>query len=83
MAASVRSVAVSVMWDPTAAGVSTLPSGRFVGEGALRRQLPPGPAPDLALCLSGRRPLPVPWEHHWIRWLDFSIPPGRRRRCVG
>jgi protein-tyrosine phosphatase len=65
---------VSGTWEPTAAGVLRLPSGRLVRGRALRRPLPDGPVPDLALHLLGRRPPEVPWEAYWIRWPDFRLP---------
>ncbi|MFQ1000736.1 protein-tyrosine phosphatase family protein [Modestobacter sp. SSW1-42] len=36
--------------------------------------LPAGPPPDVGLYLLGRRPEPVPWEQHWVRWPDFRLP---------
>jgi protein-tyrosine phosphatase len=64
-------------WDPASPGVLLLPSGRLVRGRALRRPLPPGPAPTFALYLLGRAPEPVPWEARWLRWPDFSLPADR------
>ena len=61
-------------WDEGAAGVLTLPSGRRVRGRGRGAPLPPGPLPDLGLYLLGRRPEPVPWEEHWVRWPDFRLP---------
>ena len=61
-------------WDDCAPGVLTLPSGRRVRGRGLGAPLPPGALPDLGLYLLGRRPEPVPWEHHWVRWPDFRLP---------
>jgi protein-tyrosine phosphatase len=40
----------------------------------LRRPLPDGPLPELAVHLVGRAPPPVPWESRWVRWPDFRLP---------
>jgi protein-tyrosine phosphatase len=65
---------VSGTWDPGAAGVVALPSGRLVRGRGLRRPLPPGPQPELGIYLLGRAPEPVPWEQRWVRWPDFRLP---------
>ncbi|MEV7028218.1 protein phosphatase, partial [Kitasatospora sp. NPDC093558] len=64
-------------WNPTAPGILRLPSGRLLRGRGLTRPLPPGPAPDFALYLLGRRPAPVPWEARWVRWPDFRLPADR------
>ncbi|MFF5721097.1 protein-tyrosine phosphatase family protein [Streptomyces buecherae] len=64
-------------WEPEAAGVLRLPSGRLVRGRGLRRPLPVGPRPDFALYLRGRRPPPVAWEARWVRWPDFWLPTDR------
>ncbi|MFF4182729.1 protein-tyrosine phosphatase family protein [Streptomyces sp. NPDC001691] len=69
---------MNTTWDPTAHGVLRLPSGRLVRGRGLRNPLPPGPKPDFALYLRGRRPAPVAWEHQWIRWPDFWLPTDRQ-----
>lgn len=61
-------------WDPTAAGVLPLPSGRLIRGRGLRRPLPEGPAPEFAVYLLGRRPPRVEWEHRWVRWPEFWLP---------
>ncbi|GAB4082006.1 protein phosphatase [Modestobacter muralis] len=61
-------------WDDGAPGVLTLPSGRRVRGRGVGAPLPPGPLPDVGLYLLGRRPEPVPWETHWVRWPDFRLP---------
>lgn len=58
---------VSAAWEPGAAGLLRLPSGRLVRGRGLRRPLPAGPEPDFALYLLGRQPPPVPWEARWVR----------------
>jgi hypothetical protein len=65
---------VTTAWDPAAAGVLALPSGRVVRGRGLRRPVPAGPDPHFALYLLGRRPPPVPWEARWLRWPDFWLP---------
>ncbi|GAB3475030.1 protein-tyrosine phosphatase family protein [Amycolatopsis cihanbeyliensis] len=61
-------------WEPTAAGVLRLPSGRLVRGRGLRRPLPAGPEPTFALYLLGHEPPPVTWETRWLRWPDFRLP---------
>jgi hypothetical protein len=68
---------VNDAWDPTAAGVLRLPSGRLVRGRGLRRGLPPGPEPTFALYLVARDPPAVAWEHRWVRWPDFRLPADR------
>ena len=65
---------VTQTWEPGAAGVLRLPSGRLVRGRGLRRPLPPGPRPTFAVYLLGHPPPPVPWEHRWLRWRDFWLP---------
>jgi hypothetical protein len=65
-------------WDPAGAGVLRLPSGRLIRGRALRRPLPPGPAPTFGLYLLGNAPPPVDWESRWLRWPDFRLPSDRR-----
>jgi protein-tyrosine phosphatase len=64
-------------WEPTAAGVLRLPSGRLVRGRALSRPLPGGPPPAFALYLLGHEPAPVDWEARWLRWADFWLPADR------
>ncbi|MFE5487164.1 protein phosphatase [Streptomyces sp. NPDC056527] len=61
-------------WKPTDAGVLRLPSGRVVRGRGLRHPLPPGPAPEFAVHLLGRRPPETDWEARWLRWPDFRLP---------
>lgn len=61
-------------WDPTAAGVLELPSGRTVRGRGLRRRLPAGPSPAFGLYLTGSKPPPTPWTSTWVRWRDFWLP---------
>ncbi|MFJ6214847.1 protein-tyrosine phosphatase family protein [Streptomyces sp. NPDC092296] len=68
---------MTAAWEPTAAGVLRLPSGRLVRGRGLRRPLPAGPLPDFALYLLSREPPPVPWEARWLRWPDFRLPADR------
>lgn len=66
-------------WEPTAAGVLRLPSGRLVRGRGLRRPLPLGPPPTFGVYLLGRTPPPVAWESRWLRWPDFWLPTDRQR----
>lgn len=63
-------------WDPAAAGVLRLPSGRLVRGRGLRRPVPAGSSPTFALYLLNRPPS-VPWEARWVRWPDFGLPADR------
>lgn len=69
-------------WDPGAAGVLSLPSGRLIRGRGLRRPLPDGPAPEFAVYLLGRRPPRVPWEQRWLRWPDFWLPANERDALI-
>jgi hypothetical protein len=75
---------VDERWDPAGAGVVRLPSGRLVRGRALRRPLPPGPAPTFAVHLLGTAPPAVAWESRWVRWPDFRLPrePARARQAL-
>ena len=64
-------------WEPDAAGVLRLPSGRLVRGRALRKPLPDGPVPQFALYLLGQEPPVVDWEYRWLRWPDFWLPADR------
>ncbi|MGP3976276.1 protein-tyrosine phosphatase family protein [Streptomyces sp. 8N114] len=68
---------MSATWEPEAPGVLRLPSGRLVRGRGLRHPLPSGPEPQFGLYLLGRRPSPVGWESHWLRWPDFRLPSDR------
>ncbi|MEU3503248.1 protein-tyrosine phosphatase family protein [Streptomyces hundungensis] len=68
---------MSTPWEPTAPGVLRLPSGLLVRGRGLRHPLPPGPAPEFALHLRGRRPAPTEGESQWLRWPDFWLPSDR------
>lgn len=68
---------VEQTWDPAAAGVMTLPSGRLVRGRGLRRPLPQGPEPSFSVLLLGGPPPPVAWESRWVRWPDFRLPADR------
>src|SRR5688500_4427529 len=61
-------------WEPGAAGVLRLPSGRAVRGRGLRRPLPPGPQPAFSVFLLGKQPPEVPWDSRWLRWPDFRVP---------
>lgn len=69
----------STTWEPNAAGVLPLPSGRLVRGRGLRRPLPSGPSPTLGVYLLGRTPPPVEWESRWLRWPDFWLPSDRQQ----
>ncbi|MFC8831050.1 protein-tyrosine phosphatase family protein [Streptomyces sp. NPDC057137] len=64
-------------WEPTAAGVLRLPSGRLIRGRGLRHPLPAGPTPAFALYLLGKEPPSVEWEARWVRWPDFRLPADR------
>jgi hypothetical protein len=53
---------VATAWEPGAAGMLRLPSGRLARGRALRGRVPAGAAPQFALYLRWRQPPPVPWE---------------------
>jgi hypothetical protein len=61
-------------WDPAAAGVLRLPSGRLVRGRALARPAPTGAEPGFGLYLLGHEPPAVTWEARWLRWPDFGLP---------
>jgi hypothetical protein len=66
---------VTESWNPSGAGVVRLPSGRLVRGRGLRRPIPSGPVPTLAVYLLGSESAPaVPWESRWVRWRDFWLP---------
>ncbi|MES4901546.1 MULTISPECIES: protein-tyrosine phosphatase family protein [unclassified Streptomyces] len=68
---------MTTTWEPTAAGVLRLPSGRLVRGRGLRHPLPAGPEPAFALYLLGKEPPAVSWEARWVRWPDFRLPSDR------
>jgi hypothetical protein len=72
-------------WSPADPGVLRLPSGRVVRGRGLRHPLPPGPAPEFAVYLLGRRPPETDWESRWLRWPDFRLPadPAEARDVLG
>ncbi|GAA3645017.1 hypothetical protein GCM10023079_38550 [Streptomyces chitinivorans] len=65
---------MTTAWNPDAAGVLRLPSGRLVRRRGLRRPLPAGPAPTFALYLLGKEPPAVSWDFRRVRWPDFRLP---------
>ncbi|SDC23435.1 protein-tyrosine phosphatase family protein [Actinokineospora iranica] len=68
---------MNTTWEPAAAGVLRLPSGRLVRGRGLRNPLPEGPKPEFALYLRGKQPPQVDWESRWVRWPDFWLPSDR------
>lgn len=70
------------LWDPAAAGVLRLPSGRLVRGRGLRRAMPAGAVPAFGVYLLGRPPPEVPWESRWLRWPDFRLPADRERAAA-
>src|SRR4051794_18465598 len=70
-------------WEPAAAGVLRLPSGRLVRGRGLRRPPPPGPDPQFGVYLLGAEPPPVGWASVWLRWPDFGLPADRGRAREG
>jgi hypothetical protein len=67
------------MWDPSAAGVIRLPSGRLVRGRGLRNPLPPGLQPTYGVYLLGKPPPSVPWRSDWLKWPDFWLPTDRQQ----
>jgi protein-tyrosine phosphatase len=70
------------LWDPAAAGVLRLPSGRLVRGRGLSRPLPEGPLPAFGLYLLGHEPPSVNWQARWVRWPDFRLPSDRAAAAV-
>jgi hypothetical protein len=69
-------------WDPGAAGVLRLPSGRLIRGRGLRRPLPGGPAPEFAVYLLGTSPPAVAWEQQWLHWPDLWLPANERDALI-
>jgi hypothetical protein len=71
------------LWNPAAAGVLRLPSGRLVrGRGIGRAFAAGSPAspdtpPEFGVYLLGSDPPEVPWESRWLCWPDFGLPADR------
>ncbi|WP_436522486.1 protein-tyrosine phosphatase family protein [Actinoplanes sp. HUAS TT8] len=61
-------------WEPDAAGVLRLPSGRLVRGRGLRAAMPTGHPPDFGVYLLGSAPPEFGWETRWVRWPDFWVP---------
>jgi protein-tyrosine phosphatase len=61
-------------WDPAAAGVLRLPSGRLIRGRGVGKPVPEGPEPDFGVYLLGSEPEPFGWETRWVRWRDFGLP---------
>jgi hypothetical protein len=61
-------------WDPAAAGVLRLPSGRLVRGRGLRDPMPSGHPPTFGVYLLGEEPPEFGWPSRWIRWPDFRLP---------
>ncbi|MFC3988514.1 protein-tyrosine phosphatase family protein [Actinoplanes siamensis] len=61
-------------WDPEAAGVLRLPSGRLVRGRGLREPMPSGHPPRFGVYLLGSAPPEFGWESRWVRWADFWLP---------
>lgn len=68
---------MATTWDPASPGILRLPSGRLIRGRGLRHPMPPGPEPEFAVYLQGRRPPPTTWESRWLRWPDFRLPTDR------
>jgi protein-tyrosine phosphatase len=61
-------------WDPAAAGILRLPSGRLIRGRGIGRPMPEGPEPNFGVYLLGDEPEPFGWETRWVRWRDFGLP---------
>ncbi|MGI8692347.1 MAG: protein-tyrosine phosphatase family protein [Geodermatophilaceae bacterium] len=68
---------MTALWEPAAAGVLELPSGRRVRGRGLLRPVPAGPPPEFGLYLLGTTPPDQDWPSHWVRWPDFGLPTDR------
>jgi len=68
---------MSGSWDPAAAGVLPLPSGRLIRGRGLGRPMPEGPVPDFGVYLLRERPPVFDWETRWVPWRDFGLPADR------
>jgi Protein-tyrosine phosphatase len=73
-----------VTWDLSGGGVLELPSGRLVRGRSLRQPLPPGLTPAFGVYLLAEPPPAVPWDAHWLKWPDFSLPsdPAQAREIL-
>jgi protein-tyrosine phosphatase len=65
---------MTTTWEPYAAGLLRLPSGRLVRGRGLLNPLPAGQLPTFGLYLLDDRPPAVAWESGWLRWPDFGLP---------
>ncbi|MFG1608514.1 protein-tyrosine phosphatase family protein [Actinoplanes sp. NPDC049265] len=61
-------------WDPSGAGVVTLPSGLLVRGRGLREPMPGGHPPTFGAYLLGRPPPEFGWPSRWVTWPDFRLP---------
>jgi hypothetical protein len=61
-------------WPDGTPGLFVMPSGLRVRGRGVRAPLPPGPPPQFAVHVLGRRPPPVPWDSRWVRWPDMGLP---------
>jgi hypothetical protein len=75
---------VASSWDPVAAGVLRLPSGRLVRGRSLRQPCPPGPGPTFAVYLLRAPPPAVAWQARWVAWPDLWLPadPAQARTAL-
>jgi len=66
---------VAAAWEPGAAGVLRLPSGRLIRGGGTAPPAACRSAAGLrAVPALARQPPPVPWAARWVRWPDFGLP---------
>jgi hypothetical protein len=61
-------------WEPGAAGVLRLPSGRLIRGRGLRAPMPGGHPPQFGVYLLGSAPPEFGWATRWVRWPDFWTP---------
>ena len=64
---------MSVSWE-LGPGVVELPDGVRLRGRALRKDVPPGPAPEWGLYLLAARPSSPAWPARWLKWPDFWLP---------
>ena len=57
-------------------GVVELPDGRRIRGRSLRQPPAEGQEPAFGVYLRGQDPGPFAWEHRWVRWPDFRVPPS-------
>ena len=57
-------------------GVVELSDGRRIRGRSLRKRRAEDQEPAFGVYLLGHDPGPFAWEHRWVRWPDFRVPPS-------